>query len=389
MNKYAILTFHDAKNYGAALQMYALHKTIEKMGYTPEILRYYDKNYMGAKKGRGIADIYNILKANKFNMYPYLKTYNQSKQVKVKFSEFKEKYFNLSDRSYYNDQDLNESDQIYHGFIVGSDMVWSDIGQNLNVFFLNFTNPMKRISYAPSITGTEKFDTLMHQNMKKWIDGIRFLSCRELSGAKYISDLTHRKPQIVLDPTLLLKKGEWIKDLELNEKNEQDYILCYVFGGLSKKFKASLKKISKTKKLKIRFIPNHPQEYLEEMKNNSRPIYGPQEFAELFLNAKYIVTNTFHGLAFSIIFEKKFILLERSTKVKMANHGERLTNLLSICKIDDKFHTENNSLEELFKDVDYKNVSINLEKARQDSLKYLSESLKVVDTENFKYDRQE
>jgi hypothetical protein len=382
MKKYAILTFHDAKNYGAALQMYALFITIKKMGYSPEILRYYDSDYLGAsRRKRTFFDIYRLLKNNNFNLLPYIKTKTQRKLVKKKFDEFKNDYFVLSDKEYYSEKSLIEANKLYQGFITGSDMVWSDIGQNLSVFFLEFADQKKRISYAPSITGTEKFDEQMNINMKRWIEGIRFLSCRELSGVKYIHSLTNRNSKLVLDPTLLIDKNEWIDYLKLNQKVKQDYILCYVFGGLSKSFSFKLNSFAKKNKLKIRYIPNNPKEFLLEKKKNLTPIYGPRELPELFLNAKYIVTNTFHGLAFSIIFEKNFLILSRSNKAKMSSHGERLTNLLSITRIENRFYDHHQNLDSQFENIDFENAKKRLLKARRESLEFLSNALLIIDKE--------
>jgi hypothetical protein len=218
MNKFAILTFHDTRNYGAILQAFALQTIIQNLGYEVEILRYYDKNYIGASKySYSFSEVFKLLKVNKFKILTYIKTYSKKNSATDKFEFFRRIYFKNSHDAYYDYDDLEKANKDYHGFICGSDMIWSDIGQDLDIYFLNFADSKKRISYAPSITGTTNYSKDKNLKMYERINRIRFLSCREQSGIDYIKTLSGRIAELVLDPTFLLKKNDWINNLDLKE----------------------------------------------------------------------------------------------------------------------------------------------------------------------------
>ncbi|MDY0276996.1 MAG: polysaccharide pyruvyl transferase family protein [Acholeplasma sp.] len=380
MNKYAILTFHDARNYGAVLQAFALQTVIKEKGYHSEFLRYYDKNYIGSsKRSHSLADIYKLLKNNNFNIYSYVRTYRIKNEVNKQFEIFRKAYMVLSENAYFTDDDLYKANIEYHGFICGSDMIWSDIGQNLDVFFLSFADSKKRISYAPSITGTDNLDETEHIKMKDRINGIRFLSCREQAGVDYIKKTADKSATLVLDPTFLLAKSDWVKYLSLEKYSSKKYILCYIFGGISKSFKIKLDKFAKKENLDIRFVPNSANEILSEVKNGYSGMYGPREYVELFFNAEYIVTNTFHGLAFSLIFEKNFVLLHKLKNSSMSSHEERLNNILKICNLTNRYYSENINFEDNFGQINYNMVTKLLNSHKVTSLNFLFNALEQVE----------
>ena len=155
MNKVGILTFSDVENYGAVLQAFALQKTIQELGYEVEHIRYVEHKEEGTTNN--FSTYYNVLKNNKFQLGHYLKTRSFNHNTSKKFQEFGLKRLNKSRLTAYSMSDLCEQECNYSAIVTGSDMVWSDIGQNLDAFYLQFAPREKRISYAPSITGTEGY----------------------------------------------------------------------------------------------------------------------------------------------------------------------------------------------------------------------------------------
>jgi coenzyme F420-reducing hydrogenase beta subunit len=157
--------------------------------------------------------------------------------------------------------------------------------------------------------------------------------------------------------------------------------LCYIFGGLKKNFLKELKYFAKERNLEIRYVPIISEEYASEIKLGYSGVYGPREFVELFMNSEYIVTNTFHGLAFSIIFEKKFTILPKNKK--NSTHQERLNNIMKICGLENRYYDYRMSLKNAFNEVDYLDVNRKLDIYIEKSISYLKNSITIVDSEKY------
>ena len=120
------------------------------------------------------------------------------------------------------------------------------------------------------------------------------------------------------------------------------------------------------------------QETLYDLKNGSDASYGPKEFVELFYNASYVVTNSFHGLLFSLIMNKPFSLIHRGKGNEWLKHEERMTNILSLLDIENCFVNESDFDMNLNWDIDYNIINSKISELRRDSLDYLSNALKSI-----------
>lgn len=378
MVKFGILTFYDALNYGAALQALALQQAVENAGVRAEFIRCLEagSNPEQTSSKHGMLAYFHVLRKNRFSLKRFMRMRNVAQGKATRFSEFRERYMHLSRKAYYGIEDLKNQEFDYTGYICGSDMVWSDIGQNLDLYFLSFAPQQKRISYAPSLTGRDGETESEKEFYRDRINGIKYLSCRERYGVDYIKAITGKTAQLVLDPTLLLSKEQWCELLNLEQKQEEKpYILCYMFGGVSKEFSKRIAQLQQKYDMDVRFIPvtNYETEY--ELDRGINPDYGPREFVELFLNAEIVLTNSFHGLLFSLIMQKQFVVFHRDEANVWAKHEERLANILRILSLDDRYHYESEDLMAIKFDIDYDTVSARLDKQRQMSLKYLYDSV--------------
>lgn len=180
-------------------------------------------------------------------------------------------------------EELSADESFYSGFITGSDMVWSDIGQNLDVYFLTFAPEYKRLSYAPSLTGRAGETEEEREKYKAWINGISWLSCREEYGVNYVNRVTGRTAKKVIDPTLLFNKVQWKDKLRLSDQKIKPYILCYLFQGITPEIQSKLNFYSKSYEFDIRYIPMSPKEMIHNLKHGFDAAYGPKEFVEAFL----------------------------------------------------------------------------------------------------------
>ena len=370
MKKVGIVTYHCVDNYGAVLQAYALLKTVEEIScFDVEIVDYrpaeITKNYSFSilpKNLSVVKFVTNLLS------YPFKKTKNK------KFKRFESKFIKLS-------RDLGENGwNCYDYLITGSDQVWNPGITRLAPYYLNFPKLIcKKISYAASIGKDNllKDELSFLKNSIKHIDKI---SLREESGVSIVKDILPAKAVThVLDPVFLRSPEDWLTILP-KKKRFSDYILVYIMEYNSEMFELA-EKLAKQEKKKIIIVsPNaNIKTILKSFNLPGKVLYteGPLEFLELIVNADYICTNSFHGTAFSIIFQKKFITVP---------HGSRNTRLESILDklgiLEQQIGSEklknigNIQVSKLF-EYDEKSVAALLETYKEFSYKFLREALDI------------
>ena len=217
----------------------------------------------------------------------------------------------------------------------GSDQIWNPNYTKGNpAYFLTFAEPNKRVMYAASygvtdITLFERYRELY----KTMINELRGLSVRETSGAELTKQLSGRTPEVVVDPTLLLSASEWRKMEKKPNDVPEKYILFYVLGN-DKRYSILAKKLSREKGMKVLTIPMTP---IWKKTNDIEFVYaGVNHFLYLIDHAEYVITDSFHGVAFSTIFRKQFTALQREdTKFCLLSRIEdylEKVNLINSCK---------------------------------------------------------
>lgn len=320
--KLAILTFQDAVNYGAILQAYALRTALESNLASCEagVLDYHCE-----KIRERHLPTYVEKKGNPIRAYlKMLKNYRVKTSRKQKFDRFKNDYLNII--PYTTDSDRQRFLETYDAVVVGSDQVW-----NLNLtggdgtYFLKDFRTMKRFSYAASIGET----SLSEQEAEQFrslsaLDGV---SVREESAKRILNEIIPNPVDVVPDPVLLLDKDAWRRMESAYAGIERgSYVLLYHFHA-----GASL----------IAFAKKKAQEYgckVVCVQGAGKGIDGttvirdatPNEFVWLIDHARCVVTNSFHGTMFSVIFNKEFYtetrtnrstrIIEALTEFRMQNH---------------------------------------------------------------------
>lgn len=190
----------------------------------------------------------------------------------------------------------------YNALIIGSDVVWGDTkGRLADMFFGLQMSADKKIAYAPCCAKTT-YDDLSQQQ----IDGIRnidFLSARDKKTAELIERITDKKPPIVLDPTFLIDWSQY----EI-PNGYRDYILVYSYLKRNKEMIIKTKELSQKTGKKIISLP-----YYKPWCDICLPV-SPFKFLGIMRKADYVVTNTFHGTAFSLIYKKPFISFPSASK---------------------------------------------------------------------------
>ncbi|WP_158231933.1 MULTISPECIES: polysaccharide pyruvyl transferase family protein [unclassified Sporosarcina] len=376
MKTVGIITFHNTINYGGILQTYALQKVIREMGYDVENINYVnnEKTYAKySKKRRILQYIWRNIFCPLFG----------GAERKKKTNEFREKYIKLSKNVHSIDGIVHPS-VIYDMYITGSDQVWNfHLTGNDSAYFLDFApREKKRVSYAASF-GFSQLPDNQKERYSELISKFDALSVREIQGKEIINSLLKNKQvSVVLDPTLLLDKKEWAELLGNTEVcNEEGYILCYYMPGdkvLTDGIKAIADKLSRRTGKKVINIGKKEYNKLMFWEVNLTS-EGPLEFINLFKNASYIVTNSFHGTAFSIIFKKEFFIPENKKMTGVKQLNSRIISLLSILELSNRLVPVDqikNTAYDKFSEIDYKNVYSLLNVEKDNSLKFLTTILK-------------
>ncbi len=267
----------------------------------------------------------------------------------------------------------------YDCFIAGSDIVWrQEAGLIRRANFLDFPNlkSVDKISYAASF-GKDWIPKENRRYIRKFLKDYKYISVRESSTVALLEDLNLGKAVHVLDPTLLLSASEW-QGIErcpniISEKivNNKKFAFVYLLAADESVY-VNVKKICDLNDLKIVSIP-----YMNSMEDGQ---FGdvqildcsPQEWIWLAHHAELVLTDSFHGIVFSTIFQKKFLVTERKRNVGMNN---RVADYLALIKQEDKLlsNFESTNLEAVL--WDYKLIDKILEEKKDFSRSFLEKAL--------------
>ena len=378
MKKIGIITIFNVNNYGAELQAFALHYKLMSLGYDNEIINYlFFKNpkYKSEKKSESVLNVSKIRKLKDFilkclDKYSRLANSQVAKKRKERFDAFYSNNARLS-KVYDSFSSLYNADLEYDTVIVGSDQVWNpNNNTNLAPYFLTFAKKgVKKISYASSF-GVSKIPTFYFPIYKDWLNNIDFLSTREADGVKIIKEITGRDATHVLDPTLLLSKQEWEK-LSVPYLNNEPYILLFVFKDSKyiTDFAAYLQK--KTGYKIMRVCKNEMRVESDKKILNIRD-FGPLEFLGLYKNASIVLTSSFHGTVFSLIFEKPFYTITPANK----DNNSRQEGLLSLVELSERLIKEGEEFPDLNNlEIDFAKARAIIEREKEESINFLRNAL--------------
>lgn len=320
--KIGLLTFHRAINYGAILQTYSLYKILSELNNQVEVIDYYPKqdesDYNIFRSFSLIRNwVYNIL------VLPY------SMKIKIKknkFAEFQDQNISLS-RRFLSYADLKQSNLQYDAIITGSDQVFNPVNEEkINTYYLNFvSNDIKKIAYAPSF-GISNFTLELAKKIGPYFESFSSLSCREKDGSKFITETSGRSCPTVIDPVFLTSKDAWNNVAEC-KTIEGGYIFVYDLNGRERLIDLANKLKNKTG---LPIVCLSTKKYFIKRYNVDFLILdaGPKDFLKYISEANYVLTDSFHGTSFSLIFRKRFL-----SCVALQKSSARLTSLLSSLKL--------------------------------------------------------
>lgn len=380
MKKVAIITLNGYQNYGNRLQNYALQEVIKELGFEVETILHHKtqsisidnklinivKSLINLRKS-GIRNIKKKIKCrvNK-NVIDFIKRGRSEN-----FKSFSSKY--IIETNYYISIDKIPKNlgQQYDFFVTGSDQIWNPLYHYHNdiepaIEYLTFAPKEKRLSYAASF-GLDIIPEKFIQRVSHGLNGMSSILVREQAGVDIVNGIIGREAYLVLDPTMLLTKEKWLSIAEPNiNKPKHKYVLTYFLGEMSSDTLKYLQHVSSKYNLEVVHLENF--NYEELYKSN------PSHFIDFINSATIFLTDSFHGVVFSILLETPFVVFKRQQNGP--SMYSRIETLLHIFQLEHRQinFIENNSLGLL--NLDFKDVTEILISEREKSLTRFSDSFK-------------
>lgn len=363
--KIDIVTLHRAQNYGSVLQAFALQKQIEKLGHQAYILDYYPERYTNKgllKRLKNKSSRFNnplVLLIAKLLIYPsYLKK-------GIQFNKFMH-YLNLERPSFATNEEGMGRFTDADAYCAGSDQIWNSHWNEgvEKALFLDFVPKGKLcFSYAASI-GLSNIPANEIDETKLLLDKFEFLSLREDKGVELVRELGRTDAVQCLDPTLLMSKEEWSLYADDSYKGKE-YVLTYNLHHDPEIDKCA-KAIASKYHLQIRNISYNWHDIVRHGHLDWCPTV--EGFLGLIKNAKYVVADSFHATAFSIIFEKPFVVITPEVA------SSRLSSLLKMLELDDYNINKFTSVKVIEQPIDYIRVKSIIATKQRESISFLNKA---------------
>lgn len=344
--KISLITYHISSNYGAIMQTYSLCRYLENIGKEVEII-----DIRQSEETIGL--IPKLIK-------PIVFFFRMNRIIKKMYPPLSKRYTNLDD--------LQKNPPIADVYMVGSDQVWNpNISKSLQMaYFLKFGNlNVKRVSYASSFGLSEWPDSLDVDQITECLNSFDSLSVREEQGKIICEQVFGCTPEVVSDPTFLLDNYDDLVD----RKKERNEIVCYKLQK-NQDFFDNIGYVGEKLGLPIALL-NH--NYKVRGLKYCPPL-SLKQWLQRLSSAKFIVTDSFHGIAFSLIFNKQFIVIRKDD-----GKDSRLINILKSIGLEDRMYDSVERLKRsddwLRTQIDYSVVNNRIQALRSKSREFLTKAL--------------
>lgn len=363
--KIGILTFHCAHNYGAVLQCYGLQEALKAMGHDVQVIDYRPDYLWKPYK------VFNIQRFRTNSLYELLKLVaketillpNRIKRHRA-FDDFIKKRFNLSHSI--TQQDIPSCYDVY---VMGSDQIWNPkITKGFDQVYFGYFSFQKAnkkyVAYAASMEST-KLEPNSINFLLKSLNNFDAISVREMQLAEQLHSLTGKKIETVLDPTLLVDHSIWNK-IAIEPLKKKGYVLVYQIRMDTNVMHIADSIANQLNTHVIEITGNLTFQF----NNRKRVQYAsPEEFLGLIKNAACILTTSFHGTAFSVIFNRPFYCIALND-----GYDTRSQSLLASIGLEHRIIGKNDM--PVFSTIDYDNgINDCIMNMRAASMQFLQENL--------------
>ncbi len=373
--KIGILTFHRAHNYGAVLQAYALRTYLRQRGLEAHLIDYWPEY----RKGQYDLLDRSFLSSNASLSAKLKRLLRQLAYLPFKYQRHRKfSWFIRNDLGVNGNSMIERGEDIpdqYDVVITGSDQVWRHISSaRFDGFDAVYWGryPVgargKKITYAASMgvlnyAGHESF-------IRQQLAEFDAVSVRESELKEVVDQLSERPVKQVIDPVFLLNEDDWDELIELDEKGKGKYLIFYHLIR-SEKVARFVERLAQKHGLKVIELKGGDSPFANPFR--TRRAIGPIDYLKLFRGASYVVSTSFHGVAFSIIFQKQFYALG------MQNNSGRVTSLLESLGLGERYlddrQVESYDFNAKGPSIDYASVGSLLSETIDESKRYLADAL--------------
>lgn len=363
MSKVEILTIHFGINHGSVLQCYALSRTLEDLGAEVEVIDYVPSRY---KMWNNV-----VIKFPEKSLLWKVAYFFASSIIrlpqKLIFRSYLKRHIILS-RRFSTQTELSANPPSADLYLVGSDQVWNSVynGRADMSYFLGFAGKeARRASYAASI-GRDQLDEGEGSELAAALDGFLGISVREARASELLSDVGVRT-RVDLDPVFLFSRDRWMQ-LASRRGMGQSYVLVYVIAQNYADMISQAREVADRLDCRLYVLSVKPIRTAEVDKNFI--FSDPSDFLSLFSNARFVISNSFHGTAFSIIFHRDF--LTYATK-----YNSRIENILHYTGLEDRLVRDRYSEAQIIAPVQFENADRAISAGTSFARQYLQGLLEV------------
>ena len=308
----------------------------------------------------------------------FLTNFHRIKKHYDDYERFMKHELNLTPKRYLTSDELAKETFDYSTIVAGSDQCWNiKCEDGDDAYFINFIDSkhINKVAYAPSLGSTNIMKVANNiEKYRNYLLDFKALSVRERNAKYWLEELTNRNVDLLVDPTLLLSKEEWMNSFQLVRKSTEKYIFYYAFK-YDKEVNERVRDIAKKYDRTVYVIDakswtrNALWKYGFKLSDNG----GPLEFLSMMRDADLVLTSSFHGTVFSAIFEKKFWFMNSSMH---SEDDDRAATLLTQIGLTNRFIDIDLLMKsDAYQPIDYHSVKRCIDNEKNRSLKYLKGSL--------------
>ncbi len=334
---------YEATNYGSKLQALATVRIFDRLGLDYQIIHYKKAGLWF--KLKALSRIFNAtFRQDKIEGLSKKLTLMRHPEISPML-EKRQEMFNRYDADFFNKyevvgnyyDDIRELALRYDAVVSCSDQLWSPSGLGTNFYNLMFVpDSIKKVSLASSF-GVSEIPWYQKRATAKYLNRIEYVSCRENQGAKIVKQLTGRDVPVLMDPVFAFDKEEWKELVPEEHFYKEPYAFCFLLGN-NPAHRIAATKFAKQKGLKIVCIKYLDQYVKCDETFGDISLYdtNPHQFLNILRDASYVITDSFHGCAFSIIMRKNFAVLNRYVSTSSYSKNSRIESVCANLGLEER-----------------------------------------------------
>ena len=372
-------------NYGGMLQACATVALLEELGFDYELIRY-QKKLTVSEKIKSVPRLLNgVLLNDKYEALVKKIGEKKHPSFAVKnverlqaFEAFNHAHFTKLSPTFVGYTALCQGAARYSAILTGSDQLWSPAGLPTNYYNLQFVpQEICKVSWSSSF-GVSEIPWYQKKRTRDFLNRIEYISMRENRGAQIVKELSGREVPVLMDPVFAFGKEKWNKLIPEEKVEWDNYIFCY-FLGSNPEHREAAKKLANETGRKIVTL-RHMDQYVsaDETFGDFAPYdVAPDRFLDILRNASAVLTDSFHGMAFSIIFEKQFIIFDRYSADARHSKNSRIDSLCDNLGLRDRRYSSAADIKQKMESsIQYNVIQEKLLAERCRTKRYLETALK-------------